>query len=122
SRTPEGDRALMLAEDGVYDGLSVDVDFDPARDAVADPRAKTGLLVKRADLRRVALTSSPAFDDAHVTRVAASADTKEELVTDTDTTEPTTAPEPAPAAAPAQFSADGLRAGAALAGAPAAAP
>jgi len=73
-RGPEGDRALEAAEDGVLDGFSVGVDFDLAADAVPDPRNKGALLVRRADLREVSLTAMPAFDDARVTKVAASRD------------------------------------------------
>lgn len=102
ARNVAGDEALALAEDGILDGLSVGVDFDASKDTVADPRHKGGVLVQRADLREVSLTGQPAFDDARVTRVAASL-TKEEPVPDTDTTtapEPT--PEPTPAVVPAQ--------------------
>lgn len=74
-RGAEGDRALESAEDGVFDGFSIGVDFDAQRDAVADPRNRGALLVRRADLRHVALTDEPVFDDARVTRVAASRDT-----------------------------------------------
>lgn len=70
---PTGDELLQLAADGVYDGLSVGVDFnmDPgagdvvlARDGVYD--------VIRGDLREISTTAMPAFDDARVTKVAAS--------------------------------------------------
>lgn len=73
ARGAAGDELLSLAEDGVYDGLSVGVDFsmDPedgdvvlARDGVYD--------VTRADLREITSTAMPAFDDARVTKVAAS--------------------------------------------------
>jgi len=74
ARGPEGDRALSMAEDLVWDGFSVGIDFDESTDAVPDPHDKTGmgLLVNRADLRHVALTPEPVFDDARVTKVAAS--------------------------------------------------
>lgn len=74
ARGAEGDRALELAEDGVLDGLSVGVDFNESVDTVPDPKFKGGLLVRRADLREVSLTPMPAFDDARVTKVAASRD------------------------------------------------
>jgi phage head maturation protease len=73
ARGEEGDRVLSLAEDGVLDGFSIEADFDEdsfelSRDAddqlVRDVRA--GRLVG------VAITASPAFDDARVSRVAAS--------------------------------------------------
>jgi phage head maturation protease len=72
-RGPEGDRALQLAEDKIMDGFSVGVDWE-SEDVAEDPNDKTGmtLLVKRADLRHVALTPEPVFDDARVTKVAAS--------------------------------------------------
>jgi HK97 family phage prohead protease len=74
ARGSEGDRALELAEDGVLDGLSVGVDFDLAADATPDQKRKGDYVVRRADLREVSLTPMPAFDDARVTRVAASLD------------------------------------------------
>lgn len=72
ARGDAGDEALLLAEDGVLDGLSVGVDFDMAADTVPDPKARGVTLVRRADLREVSLTAMPAFDDARVTSVAAS--------------------------------------------------
>lgn len=70
ARTPEGDRALTLAADGVYDGLSIEIPEDSKQVyAVPDPRRRTGYLIKSAPLIGVALTPSPAFDDARLTRV-----------------------------------------------------
>lgn len=75
ARGPVGDELLQLAEDGVYDGFSVGVDFslNPedgdvvlARDGVYD--------VLRATLQEVTSTYRPAFDDARMTRVAATRD------------------------------------------------
>jgi HK97 family phage prohead protease len=74
ARGADGDRALELAEDGVLDGLSIGVDFDYSVDTVPDPKNKAGRLVQRSDLRETSLTPMPAFDDARVTRVAASRD------------------------------------------------
>ncbi len=73
ARGVEGDRAISMAEDKVLDGFSVGIDFGEI-DAIPDPHDKTGtgLLVQRADLRHVALTPEPVFDDARVTKVAAS--------------------------------------------------
>ncbi|HEY0700181.1 MAG TPA: HK97 family phage prohead protease, partial [Micromonospora sp.] len=71
ARGEEGDRALALAEDGVLDGMSVGVDFDLAVDTVPDPKSKSTVLVRRADLREVSLTAVPAFDDARVSKVRA---------------------------------------------------
>lgn len=102
ARGEEGNRVLALAEDGVLDGLSVGVDFDPEADTTPDPRNKTGTLVRRADLREVSLTAMPAFDDARVSKVAASR-TQGETVPET-TTEPTLAPA-APAVVPGTYTA-----------------
>jgi HK97 family phage prohead protease len=72
ARGPAGDEALSLAEDGVLDGLSVGVDFDFGTDTSMDPNDESTMLVHRADLRETSLTAMPAFDDARVTKVAAS--------------------------------------------------
>lgn len=99
-RTAAADEALQLAEDGVLDGLSVGVDFDVAGDTTPDPKNRGALLVRRADLREGSLTAVPAFDDARVTRVAAS---REGDTPVTDTPEPAQAPaDPAAVPAPAQ--------------------
>jgi HK97 family phage prohead protease len=66
-----GDRALALASEGVLDGFSVGVDFEDD-DTVPDPQNKGVTLVRRADWRETSLTPMPAFDDARVTKVAAS--------------------------------------------------
>jgi hypothetical protein len=69
----ERDQLLYDAEHGLYDGLSVGVDFslypedgdvEVGEDGVYD--------VKRATLREISSTPMPAFDDARVTKVAAS--------------------------------------------------
>ncbi len=73
ARGSAGDEALLLAEDKVLDGFSVGVDFDAATDAVPDPKRKTAWLVRRADWRETSLTPMPAFDNARVTSVTASA-------------------------------------------------
>jgi HK97 family phage prohead protease len=71
ARGADGDEALSLAEDGVLDGLSVGVDFEPGTDTTYD--ADNGVtLVHRADWRETSLTAMPAFDSARVTSVAAS--------------------------------------------------
>jgi len=73
ARGPEGDRALSLAEDGVYDGLSIEIDFASDGDEwQPDPADESVRLARSATLRAVALTPMPAYDDARVTRVAAS--------------------------------------------------
>lgn len=72
ARGAAGDDALQLAEDKVLDGLSVGVNFDAAADTAPDPQNQGVLLVRRADLRHVALTPEPVFDDARVSEVHAS--------------------------------------------------
>lgn len=96
-----GDELLQLAEDGVYDGLSVGVDFDLNSDDVQ--LGKDGVYdVLRADLREISTTPMPSFDDARLTRVVAS---RNEGTAMTDT-EPTTATAPASAPATVTLSAD----------------
>lgn len=68
-----GDELLQLAADGVYDGLSVGVDFSVNPEDGDVELADDGVYeVVRADLREVSTTAMPAFDDARVTKVAAS--------------------------------------------------
>ncbi len=104
ARGDAGDRALSLAEDGVYDGLSVGVDFDMATDTGLDPRDRSVMLVHRADLRHVALTDAPVFDDARVTKVAASRNqgghVAETEAPEQPTEPPPVVPAPAPTPAP----------------------
>jgi phage head maturation protease len=72
ARGASGDDALGLAEDGVYDGLSVWVTFDGQGDGwIPHPDNEQVRYVQSATLRKVALTAMPAFDDARVTSVAA---------------------------------------------------
>ena len=71
ARGEEGDRALSLAEDGVLDGFSVEVDFAEGDGWQDDPVERGVRLVRRGKLVGVALTGFPAFDDARVDRVAA---------------------------------------------------
>jgi HK97 family phage prohead protease len=101
ARGPAGDEALALAEDGVLDGLSVGVDFDAGSDTEMDDNGV--LLVRRADLREVSLTPMPAFDDARVTKVAASrteGNTMEECATCGQRHAPSAACPPAPQSQP----------------------
>lgn len=56
---PRGDEALALAESGVYDGLSVSLYKPDGKD--------------KYHLAHVALLAEPAFDEARVTKIAASA-------------------------------------------------
>jgi hypothetical protein len=85
-RGAEGDRALESAADGVHDGMSIGVDFDLQADTVPDPLDREAVLVLRSDLRHVALTAEPVFDNARVTRVAASRQSGGGPVPDTETT------------------------------------
>lgn len=74
ARGAKGDELLALAEDGVYDGMSVGVLFDFDQDTVPDPKFKddpAARLVKRATLLEIAITALPAFDDARLTSVKA---------------------------------------------------
>jgi phage head maturation protease len=96
------DQLLYDAENGLYSGLSVGVDFDEERDVEID---KEGVFnIKRADLREVSSTSMPAFQGARVTKVAASRTPGGETVTDTKPDTATDAPANV-GAAPVQFSA-----------------
>ncbi|HXJ63534.1 MAG TPA: HK97 family phage prohead protease, partial [Actinomycetota bacterium] len=71
ARGAEGDKALALAEDGVLDGFSIEVDFGEGDGWLPDPESEDVRLVNRGTLVGVALTGFPAFDDARVMRVAA---------------------------------------------------
>lgn len=95
ARGDDGDKVLALAEDGVLDGLSVGVDIQEWTD---DPNNRGVTLVTRARLKEVSLTAMPAFDDARLVSVAASADEGESTM-DPEATTPVTAA--APVAVPA---------------------
>jgi hypothetical protein len=71
-RGPEATRALEDADDLILDGLSVEVEFPHPESVVPDPTDPSVNLVRNAILRGVALTGTPAFDDARVTSVKAS--------------------------------------------------
>jgi len=71
ARGEEGDKALALAEDGVLDGFSIEVDFDDGDGWQPDPIDEDVRLVTQGRLAGVALTGFPAFDDARADRVAA---------------------------------------------------
>lgn len=73
-RGPEGDRVLAQAEDGIMDGFSVEVDFEDPDSWQRDPTDESVRLVRQATLRGVAITGTPAFDDARLTSVHASRD------------------------------------------------
>lgn len=73
ARGDAGDQALIFAEDGVWDGLSVGLGQDityAERDGVFHATS--------ASLAEISLTPCPAFDDARVTSVAASSDLTKE--------------------------------------------
>lgn len=73
-----GTDALTLAADGILDGFSAEVEIT---DWIADPADPDVVLVRAARLTGVALTGAPAFDDARVQRVAASADSTDFPIT-----------------------------------------
>lgn len=68
ARTPRGDEILALAEDGIYDGFSVEVAIPKDGWEVSGDYQ----LIKNSKLHKVAITSQPAFHDARVTTVVAS--------------------------------------------------
>ena len=70
----ERDQLLYDAQHGLYDGLSIGVDFrlDPKFGDVEWNDKDQVFDVKRADWRETSTTPMPAFDDARVTKVAAS--------------------------------------------------
>lgn len=73
SKGPVGDELLQLADDGVYDGLSVGVDFSLNPEDGDIELMDDGVYdVLRADWRETSTTAMPSFDDARVTKVAAS--------------------------------------------------
>jgi phage head maturation protease len=97
------DQLLYDAQNGLYSGLSVGVDFDEERDVEVD---KEGVLnIKRADLREVSSTSMPAFQGARVTKVAASRTPGGETVTDNKPDTANSAPADV-GASPVQFTAE----------------
>lgn len=70
----ERDQLLYDAQHGLYDGLSVGVDFslDPEHGDVEWNEKDKVYDVKRASWRETSSTPMPAFDDARVTKVSAS--------------------------------------------------
>ena len=93
-RSPEGDLALMKAEDKVWDGFSVGLGeggrYVLAKDGVHD--------VFDVPWMETSLTPAPAFDDARVHSVAASAAHEGKEPTMGDSTTEQVAPETPPAA------------------------
>lgn len=87
ARGPEGDRALTMADDGVWDGASVG-----PHEGVKFALREGVFHAVRYPLREISLTPQPVFDDARVTAVSMSHHTKEgTTVTDTTTTDEATA-------------------------------
>jgi HK97 family phage prohead protease len=94
ANTPDGDHALLMASEKVWDGFSVglgrNAKFRAGRDGVH--------LALEAPMVETSLTAAPAFDDARVSTVALSADDEgkptmtETPVKPAETTEDTTAP------------------------------
>jgi HK97 family phage prohead protease len=81
ARGPEGDRALQMAEDGVWDGLSIGL-----RDGGQFSR-KGGIQHSISnEIAEISLTPDPAFSDARVSAVAAEADEGSPQVGDTEET------------------------------------
>ncbi|WP_133850826.1 phage portal protein [Labedaea rhizosphaerae] len=108
ARGADGDRILQLAEDGVRDGFSVYVDFSGEGDGwTTDPTDDTVCLVHSATLRKVAITATPAYDNARLTSVVASATASPAATApetpgkETEMTAPVTEQQPAAPAAPA---------------------
>lgn len=89
ARGQEGDRALALAEDGVLDGFSIEVDFDDGDAWTTDPADKAVRLVTRGRLAGVAVTPYPSFDDARADRIAAARLEEHTMTEEQTTTEPT---------------------------------
>jgi len=87
ARGPEGDRALTLAEDGVFDGLSIGL-----RDGGKFSRREGINHSVSNEIAEISLTPDPAFSDARVSAVAAEADSRKDApMGDQDkTTEPVT--------------------------------
>jgi hypothetical protein len=69
-RSNFGTEQLMSAEDGIKDGLSAEVRI--LEYSVDETGGEPVNVVSKAKLTGVALTANPAFDDARVTKVAAS--------------------------------------------------
>jgi HK97 family phage major capsid protein len=62
---------LQQAEDGILDGFSVEINFESSDSWQPDPTDESVRLVRDGTLRGVALTGTPAFDDARLTSVTA---------------------------------------------------
>ena len=81
SATTAGSDVLVEAADGLRDGISVGAN-------IIEHTVKDGnIIVSSAELIEVSLVTSPAFADARVTQVAASADDETQTVEETEMTE-----------------------------------
>ena len=81
SQTTAGSDVLVEAADGLRDGISVGAN-------IIEHTVKDGnIIVQSAELVEVSLVTSPAFSDARVTQVAASADDETQTVEETEMTE-----------------------------------
>lgn len=88
-----GDRMLAMAQNGSKTGLSVGVEFDES-DTEKDPDNPGVRLVNSAHLVEVSLVKNPAFDEARLISVTASADLGEETGMPEETTETPPAQQP----------------------------
>ena len=95
SATTAGNEALVLALDGVYDGVSVGLN------ATKFHYQKDTLVVEEADWRELSLVAFPAFVGARITQVAAE-EGDPETETNTETSEEDPMPEIIEATAPIQ--------------------
>jgi HK97 family phage prohead protease len=81
SATTAGSDVLVEAADGLRDGISVGAN-------IIEHTVRDGnIIVQSAELVEVSLVTSPAFSDARVTQVAASADDETQTVEETEMTE-----------------------------------
>ena len=81
SQTTAGSDVLVEAADGLRDGISVGAN-------IIEHTVKDGnIIVSSAELVEVSLVTNPAFAEARVTQVAASADDEPETVEETEMTE-----------------------------------
>jgi HK97 family phage portal protein len=93
ARGPEGDRALQLAADKVWDGLSVGLRTESTFDYSTNPATAINAIVAE-----VSLTPDPSFTDSRVHAVTASNHDREEPVMPPTVPPVTDAPPPAPPA------------------------
>jgi portal protein len=70
ARGDHGDKMLALGADGVKDGLSPGVDWEPA-DEVPDPLFPGGRLVLKYTLREVSQLANPSFENSRLISVTA---------------------------------------------------